>query len=167
MEWSCGASPCVHSGHNPNGRGLSSGPGKCRHNKGFVELRGMARGTHNSQCAAQCVRSTRSGARPAWQSRGGVAEVAVANPSEDHEQAATSDWRAGAQPDTPYARRLRGALVPEVLSSAAVFPQSSPRYDSHAPPGDSLQGRMFKSTTVAVAAAVAMASKNWGAAGRA
>ena len=103
--------------------------------------------------------------RAAWQSRGGVAEVVVANPSEDHEQAVTIDWRAGAQPDTPYARRLRGALVSEVLSSAAVFPQSSPKYGSHAPPGDSLRGRMFKSTTVAVAAAVAMASKNWGAAG--
>ena len=65
--------------------------------------------------------------RAAWQSRGGVAEVVVANPSEDHEQAVTIDWRAGAQPDTPYARRLRGALVSEVLSSAASVPAVVPQ----------------------------------------
>ena len=50
-----------------------------------------------------------------------------------------------------------------------VFPQSSPRDDSHAPPGDSLQGRMFKSSSrrhgKQELGAAGLAWKSWGAAG--
>ena len=118
------------------GEGCLAGPGKCRHNIGSVELfivacRACLREEAKEHVAANpCAKGQRrqtTVGRAAWQSRGGVAEVVVANPSEDHEQAVTSDWRAGAQPDTPFARRLRGALVSEVLSSAASVPAVVPQ----------------------------------------
>ena len=75
-------------------------------------------------CAKGQRRQTNVG-RAAWQSRGGVAEVVVANPSEDHEQAVTSDWRAGAQPRHVLAR-LRGALTMQFFPVRPLCSRSPP-----------------------------------------
>ena len=152
----------------PNGRGLS-----CRSQQ--VQTQHWVCGIAQRSCVPP--RSTlpptpvprASGARQPVRLEGRRGKAAAdglvaANPSA---RAGSHQWLESRSPATPCARKTAGRAHDAVLSSAAiVFPQSSPRYDSHAPlaPGDSLQWRMFRSTTVA-AAAVAMARKNGGAAG--
>ena len=145
----------------PNGRGLS-----CRSQQ--VQTQHWVCGIVQRSCVPP--RSTlpptpvprASGARQPVRLEGRRGKAAAdglvaANPSA---RAGSHQWLESRSPATPCARKTAGRAHDAVLSSAAiVFPQSSPRYDSHAP------WRMFfKSTTVA-AAAVAMARKSGGAAG--
>ena len=93
------------------GEGCLAGPGKRRHNIGSVELFIAACPearlvSNETRASVRRPRQPLEGRRGKAAADGLVAEVVVANPSEDHEQAVTSDWRARAQPDTPFARRI-------------------------------------------------------------